>query len=257
MMTLNGIMIKPTFFPDKTSQIWQLPLPILMSRTMATINWMFESESDIMHLAQLVSLLRTRSRKIKLIISYLPYARQDKPIDNESTFALHAFADILNHLEFDFVECLDPHSEIADRLINNFSAIYPVKRIIEIYESLEKPLLVYPDKGAMTKYSKLVKFEYITGDKVREPLRGKIIHYGLSGSISEGRNVLIVDDLCDGGATFIQLAGILKQKGAGDINLYITHGLFTRGVAPLFQAGIKRVFTFEGEHKSDSSYFIY
>jgi len=46
----------------------------------------------------------------------------------------------------------------------------------------------------------------------------------------EGYNILIVDDICDGGATFNQAAQILKEKGAVNLYLYVTHGIFIKGL---------------------------
>ena len=48
-----------------------------------------------------------------------------------------------------------------------------------------------------------------------------------------GRNCLIVDDICDGGGTFIPLAKKLKNAGAKTVTLYVTHGIFSKGLDPL------------------------
>ena len=57
----------------------------------------------------------------------------------------------------------------------------------------------------------------------------------------------MVDDLCDGGATFILLAKELLSKGAKEVHLFVSHGIFSRGLGVLFDAGIKRVFVKDGE----------
>ena len=59
--------------------------------------------------------------------------------------------------------------------------------------------------------------------------------------------MLIVDDICDGGKTFELLAEQLYSNGAEEVNLFVTHGLFTKGLRPLKNAGIKRIFTNKGE----------
>jgi len=38
-----------------------------------------------------------------------------------------------------------------------------------------------------------------------------------------------VDDICDGGGTFIGLAKALKQKNAGNLYLAVSHGIFSKG----------------------------
>ena len=45
----------------------------------------------------------------------------------------------------------------------------------------------------------------------------------------DGKDAIIVDDICDGGKTFIELAKVLKQKNVGKIYLVITHGIFSQG----------------------------
>lgn len=61
------------------------------------------------------------------------------------------------------------------------------------------------------------------------------------------KNILIVDDICDGGATFMLLTKDLYKRGAKSINLFVTHGIFSKGLKPLKEAGINRIFTAKGE----------
>jgi ribose-phosphate pyrophosphokinase len=41
----------------------------------------------------------------------------------------------------------------------------------------------------------------------------------------------MVDDICDGGRTFIELAKELRGMGAEKVHLYVTHGFFTKGLS--------------------------
>jgi ribose-phosphate pyrophosphokinase len=42
---------------------------------------------------------------------------------------------------------------------------------------------------------------------------------------------LIVDDICDGGATFIGIADAIHEKDPdADVRLYVTHGIFSKGI---------------------------
>ena len=91
-----------------------------------------------------------------------------------------------------------------------------------------------------------VNFPFLHGEKVRDQLSGKITSYELKGK-PEGMNVMIVDDICDGGATFVILAKALYEGGAKEVNLFVTHGIFSKGLEPLKEAGIKRIFTQDGE----------
>jgi ribose-phosphate pyrophosphokinase len=124
------------------------------------IIWNFENEAEFKHLAQLSDLLASRSyATISLLtITYLPYGRQDKEINNENTFALRTFCKLLNQLGFSRIFIEDPHSDVAMRLIDNSSAIYFKNRIRDCYNTVKADMVCYPDEGALVKYSKLLFF---------------------------------------------------------------------------------------------------
>lgn len=242
MIFLNGYLIKPTIFPDKTSQVWKIGDDAIHAYPGNQVEWRFEHEGEFMHLAQLRALLADRPH---LYIPYLPYARQDKAVGNNTTFALLPFLRLLDGLDFGTVAAFDPHNaEFARTYLRNFVAIEPKAEIqFAIYET-RPDLLCYPDEGAKRRYEKWRLAPEIWAEKDRDQASGEILGVRLNGAW-EGKTILIVDDLCDGGATFIKLAAALK--GAADIHLYVSHGLFSKGIDVLRQGGIRRIFTKEGE----------
>ena len=257
MLYLNGQPVPVTMFPDKTSQVLKLPEDIfydtpydqLFTRCVQ-IEWKFEHEGEFMHLAQLKELCFEYGLLAKLKLSYLPYGRQDKGTNNKTTFALYPFADLLNFLDFKSVEILDPHSELAIDYIAKSFATYPKQELANALNETCSTVVCYPDKGAVSKYVKiyqdLIGEKYIYGEKVRDQLTGNITSYQLIGECA-GKNVLIVDDICDFGRTFIFLAKDLYAAGAKEVNMFVTHGLFSGGIKVLTDAGIKRIFTKNGE----------
>lgn len=255
MIKLNGIPVVPTMFPDKTSQVWKLPEQILQKTNYFHITWIFESEAEFMHLAQLKMLLDCETEsKNTLRIKYLPYGRQDKNVTNLSTFALRTFAHLLNSLDFDEVIIHDPHSEVALEAIKRSKAQYPRHELLQIFREIHPDVICYPDKGATEKYSKeyneFFGKPYIYGEKVRDQTTGNILSYKIRTEeymAPFGQNVLIVDDICDGGMTFILLAKELYKAGAKEVNLFVSHGLFTKGIQVLKDSGIKKIFTTDGE----------
>lgn len=251
MIKLNGNEVIPTIFPDKTSQIWQLPNYDTYFFKKENIEWIFESESEFIHLAQLVDLLSQNRKEnhagIHLYLPYLPYGRQDKMIKNDNTFALRTFIKLLNTLSLKSVTTFDPHSDICKE-IKNLEIIMPVKEIYMTLGATNPDFIVYPDQGAMKRYSSLVKYDYNYVKKERDYLTGEItsIQYDFN---SENKNVLLVDDICDGGKTFTTIAEDLKKKNVKEVNLYVSHGIFSKGLNVLREAGIKRIFTKDGEVK--------
>lgn len=257
MISLNGTPVFPTVFPDKTSQVWKIDD---IGCNVNEIFWEFSSESELIQLAQLKDLLDAcEGEHCTLKIKYLPYGRQDKPVTNSTTFGLHTFAQILNGMLFDKVIIVDPHSLVALDLIHNSSATYPIYALHKSLQTTASDMICYPDKGALTKYTKVYDDflqPYIYGEKVRDQLTGNITSYQVIGD-PKGKKVMIIDDICDGGATFKLLAKDLLAAGATEVNLFVTHGIFSRGLATLFETGIKRIFTQDGEASEDDNKINY
>lgn len=248
MLYLNGKPLDVTHFPDNTSQVWKLPKETFKG-TFAYVRWEFSHEGEFMHLAQLKHLLDTNGIPAWLKIKYLPYGRQDKTVSNDATFALRTFGIMLNNLNFKSITIVDPHSDIIFGYLREAHAEYPIDKVMEVARVTGTEMICYPDKGALTKYSKEyseIHLPYIYGEKVRDQSTGNITSYRVVGDPS-GKNVLIVDDICDGGATFKLLAKDLLAAGAKSVVLFVTHGIFSKGVRTLFDAGINRVFTQDGE----------
>lgn len=249
MIEINGHKLEVTIFPDKTSQVWKLPESVLKAREIDIV-WDFENEAELFHLCQLKDLINEECNLIGfccLHIPFLPYGRQDKEVSNESTFALRTFAKIINSLNFDYVTSEDVHGIITNDLIENFKNLTPNDTIINILDSLnEDHIIAFPDKGATTRYPDFFSTDSIIADKERNQLTGYIEKYIIEGEV-KNKNILIIDDICDGGMTFRLLAKELKKQGAKNVDLYVTHGIFSRGLEVLREDGINRIFTHKGE----------
>jgi ribose-phosphate pyrophosphokinase len=239
MLYLNGVPVNVTIFPDKTSQVWKLDEENF--KVASEVRWDFESEGEFLQLAQLKELLDYEMVKfVKLHISFLPYARQDKEVSNDATFALTTFSKLLNSLNFSEVIFDDVHSPKALKLIKNSKSIIPD------FDSIASELeanVCFPDKGASFRYRTI--HDYVILDKERDQETGALTMKPLEQQLNG--KYLIVDDLCDGGGTFILAAKELYRAGASEVHLYTTHGLYTKGIDCLREAGIKRIFNIKGE----------
>jgi ribose-phosphate pyrophosphokinase len=250
MLYLNAQVLEPTIFPDNTSQVWKVN-PLDLNGRDSIIRWEYEHEGEFLQLAQLRALLyKYKAKNVDLYLTYLPYGRQDKEVSNDATFALRPFAQLLNTLNFRQVSCVDPHSKVAGALIHGFVPIYPINEVKSIMRVVEADLLCYPDKGALSKYVEIYDAPYIYGEKVRDQATGNITHYQVFGANDiSGKNILVVDDLIDGGLTFCILAKALKEAGVKSYSLFASHGIFSKGTKPLYDAGYERIFTKDGEQK--------
>jgi ribose-phosphate pyrophosphokinase len=121
-----------------------------------------------------------------------------------------------------------------------------VKHFIERL-SLKNFVLVSPDLGAYKKVDKLAqkinyKGEIATGLKIRDLSTGQIIKSDINTDNLNGKACIVVDDICDGGRTFIELAAALKTKNAGDLYFIAAHGIFSHNALErLKEAGYKNV----------------
>lgn len=184
------------------------------------------------------------SAEVSASIPYVPYARQDRVCNPGESLSIKVVADLINSCNFHEVFIADPHSDVTPALINNVY-VYEQHHIVENRwtvigkRELDNPILVSPDAGANKKTMKLAQTlgmeSFIRADKIRDVSNGKITGTVVYCDDLKGRDVLMVDDICDGGYTFIKLAEALKEKGAGKIGLAVTHGIFSKGKEVLFE----------------------
>ena len=210
--------------------------------------------NDFMLLAQLVDAVRhvTDISVSHLELAWLPWARQDRHMVNGDSFALKVFANQLNTLNFNKVLLLDPHSDAAAAAINN-SVVIAQETCLMKSENLRqaistgKLMLVAPDAGALKKIHNVAKASGARGyailTKERDVATGNLTGFSLVSGTVAGKDVLIVDDLCDAGGTFIGSAQVLRDAGARSVSLYVTHGVFSKGVENLLNNGIDAIYT--------------
>lgn len=188
---------------------------------------------------------------IFLYLLYLPYGRQDRVCDKGESFSLKVFANLINSLKFDRVYLFDPHSNVAPALFDKVSVFTQFDIINRNQEFIKKCLkggcFIAPDAGANKKTSEVAKFfdrsDFVRADKLRDLTNGNILETIVYQDNFEGKNVICVDDLIDGGKTFIELAKICKKKNCGEFILYGTHGIFSKGLDILLENGVDQIFT--------------
>jgi len=168
----------------------------------------------------------------RLILPYLPGARQDRSNPTgDVLFTALSVADMINFREFYEVVSVDPHSPIMAGLINGFVE-FPLERIArKMWHGYSG--IIAPDKGAhlrAEKFATTLGLAVTYGTKSRDVSTGKLT--GFDVTVEPGKHYLVVDDICDGGGTFIGLGDKIKAGGAF-ADLYVTHGIFSKGTDAL------------------------
>ncbi|WP_113637542.1 ribose-phosphate diphosphokinase [Nubsella zeaxanthinifaciens] len=222
-----------------------------------TITQRINSFNDLGQLCLAVDALKRMDVLLQdLYIPYFPAARQDRVMVPGEPLSVKVYADIINALNFKRVLVFDAHSEVTPALINNCEVISNHDFIKTIISDLnEEVVLISPDGGALKKIYKLSEalggLEVVECSKSRNVKTGKLSGFKVYADDLAGKSCLIVDDICDGGGTFIGLAAELKNKNAGKLYLAVSHGIFSKGFDEL-STHFERIFTTDSIKTADN-----
>lgn len=227
MIKLDNKEVKQGHFPDGTLHI-KYEQGCFPNENV--IEWKYENDGELFTLICLVRHIREHNikSKIALIMPYIPNARQDRVKSEEDIFTLKYFCEIINSLNFNEVIVTDVHSNVGLALLDRVKEIKPWNYIEKAIHKIpvDRDLMAfYPDEGAMKRYSGGICLPFVFGIKKRNWDTGVIEGLDLMGDTEaiNGRDVLIIDDICSRGGTFYHSAKALKEAGAVNIYLYITH----------------------------------
>jgi ribose-phosphate pyrophosphokinase len=214
-----------------------------------------------------------RNTGIQSLSLYTPYftgARSDRRFtEGDANYLKQVICPIINAQKFDAVIVLDPHSDVLEACLDNFEKIdnhdivkSALTDIDNKNDAQDRIVLVSPDAGAYKKiFDVAQKFgirKIITATKVRDIKTGKILHTEIPVlDQHEDLKYVIVDDICDGGRTFIELAkAIHDSRPTAEVYLIVTHGIFSNSFYELSKH-IKKVYSsnsysdIDVEHHSD------
>lgn len=187
----------------------------------------------------------THINKISLTVPYFLGARSDRKFEEgTSNYLKTVICPIINSQNFAQVEVLDPHSDVLEACLNNFKKVNNFGLVDDALSYIigegeeDQVILVSPDAGAYKKvFDVAQKFEIkkiITATKIRDIETGKILRTEIPNlniaDIDHEFKYVIVDDICDGGRTFVELAKVIKERRPNaEIYLIVTHGIFSAG----------------------------
>lgn len=183
---------------------------------------------------------------IDLTIPYFPYARQDRVCNAGEALSVKVMATLINSMKYASVTVVDPHSPVLVAALDNVFVVEQSRAFRKIKPDWHKWTIIAPDAGAAKKteeFSKLVGAKNVLYfSKNRELATGRITGMKmLNPEILTGEDYLLVlDDICDGGRTFVELAqvfDVLDAEGQhinyNRLELAVTHGIFSKGVSVL------------------------
>jgi ribose-phosphate pyrophosphokinase len=161
--------------------------------------------------------------RASLVLAYLPAARDD----HDENVGGQLYADLVNSLDFDAVHCLDPHSSVVPAKIRRCVTHQPTQAIVASTSDVGG--VICPDLGARTRavdVANALGVPYAIASKKRDFATGRLSGFECPPLPDIDGTWLVVDDICDGGGTFIGLAcatGLPKEK----LQLWISHAVFS------------------------------
>lgn len=216
MITMNGKKVTFGNFPNKENN---LPLECVTLRSYNEVEWMYESDEEFFLLALLKDLIDNSISKGYLVIHYMPHSRMDRANASYWT-SIKTATKLINNMGWEYIQVVEPHSDVTPALLNkSFTIDWCLGNIKRVVELTGATSLFFPDAGAAKRYE--YDMPYAVGNKRRNFKTGEITDFSLSGDVHE--NVLIVDDCCSKGGTFIFSSELLKKNGAVNVDLMVAY----------------------------------
>jgi len=234
MKTINlntGQNVKTLIFPDKQPHV---NIENIQEGDEVKVICSLTDTVLLLQLLQCANAIDNAFAKKKiLVIPYLLAARYDRLMQPGDSIDLKVISDLINSMQFEKVFLFDVHSEAATLLIKNAINISN-RQLVEAYQQKDA-VLICPDAGAAKKINKYFEWNKNLADivycnKSRDLSTGRITLNVLEPGKCKDRNCVIIDDICDGGGTFLAIAEQIKPA---HLALVVTHGIFSKGFESL------------------------
>lgn len=250
----RAVTLEPRLFTFAGGES-QVVLPdafIADARSVASvrINAWLKTADTVMQLLLLTDAVRRVVPNVPLHLNmpYVPYARQDRVCNPGEALSARVFCDLINAQAYASVVIADPHSDVVPALLDRVSVVDASVMVAEVlrHSALARGVtLLAPDAGARKRVQQLARkldVDHIAfADKVRDTKTGRISGTSVSSDLPN-LPILVVDDICDGGRTFVELGKALAEVSPQPRYLYVTHGIFSKGFEEL-NLYYQRIFT--------------
>lgn len=226
------------------------------------IMYRYTGDQSIVQLLLLTDALRRHGAKeIDLVIPYFPGARQDRVCNRGEPLSVKVYADLINQQHYRQVRLFDPHSDVVVALLNNAVVIKNHQFVKDVLAEIRSDIvLISPDAGSNKKIFELSNqlggLGVVRADKLRDVRDGKIIGTEVFCDDLSGKTAVIIDDICAGGRTFIELAKKLKEKNCDQIFLVVSHYEGGAQQDKLMSSGIDGVYTTNSLHDFSTNTFL-
>ena len=178
------------------------------------------------------ALKRSSAKNITAVIPYFGYARQDRKVVPRTSISAKLVSNLITKAGADRVVTVDLHAGqvqgFFDIPVDNLFATPIFARHVKKKIKSKKIICVAPDVGGTERaraLGKLLNAGLAIVDK-RRPKPGQSQVMNVIGDVKD-QTCIIVDDIIDSGGTIINAAKALKERGAKEVYVYITHGVLS------------------------------
>lgn len=203
----------------------------------------FTNSGDVMRLLLVTDAVRRMgAARVSVFFTFLPYGRQDRVCGPGEALSARVFADLINAQNYQTVTSVHTHSDVLPGMLNNYLELRFTEHFKKALADHPDAVIVAPDAGAAKKVELIAEALGYQGEiayahKTRK--NGVVEVSYIHGPIMREKTALIMDDICDGGATFIALAAKLKDDyKVSKVVLAVTHGIFSKGPKHLLENGV-------------------
>lgn len=173
--------------------------------------------------------------RIDLNIPYFPYARQDRVCNAGEALSVKVIATLINAQNYGSVTVVDPHSPVLVAALDRCYVVDQITAFRNIKQDWSEWTIIAPDAGAAKKTEEFAKAvgakAVVYFQKHRELSTGRITGMSPLGDVEAEGKYLVLDDICDGGRTFVELVKCISY--VEHLELAVTHGIFSKGVEVL------------------------
>jgi ribose-phosphate pyrophosphokinase len=195
------------------------------------------------------ALKRSSAKNITAVIPYFGYARQDRKVVPRTAISAKLVSDLITNAGANRILSVDLHAGQIQGFFNipvdNLFATPIFARHIKKKITLNNLICVAPDVGGVERtraLSRRINTNIAIIDK-RRPAPGKSEVMNIVGNV-KNKNCVIIDDIIDSGGTIVNAAKALKEKGAKDVYVYITHAVLSgHAIDKIEKSQIKKLIT--------------
>ncbi len=176
------------------------------------------------------ALERLGVRHINLVVPWMGYSLQDKVFREGEPIAAKVVANLVSNAYVKRAFMLDLHNSSTPGFFSipahHLSAMELFAQYVRDTFDLKNCIVASPDFGGLKRarvFAEKLNLDLVNIDKHRNLSTGEVTAMGVSGDVKD-KQVIIFDDLINGGSTVHSCAEILKKNGATHVHFFATHG---------------------------------